>query len=66
MVGQDGEGMEEGAHSPLQEQVLEQAIYPLPGEGGMPFYQADTALQLSILFKFKAEGEKMTLTSQNL
>lgn len=56
MVGQDGEGMEEGTHSPLQEQVLEQEIYPLPGDGGMPFYQADKFLQLSFLLKLKGEG----------
>ena len=66
MAGQDGEGMEEGAHSPLQEQVLEQENYPHPGDSGMPFYQADTTLQLSFLLTFKGEGEKMTLTFQNV
>lgn len=67
MVGQDGEGMEEGAHSPLQEQVLEQETYRLPGECGMPFYQADSTLQLSFLLKFKGEGERMTnLDFQNV
>ena len=57
--------MEEGAHSPLQDQVLEQEIYPHL-EGGMPFYQADTALQYSSLLRFKGEGEKMTLNFQNV
>jgi len=31
----------------------------------MPFYQADRALQLSFLLKFKEDGEKMTLNFQN-
>lgn len=57
--------MEEGAHSPLQDQMLEEEIYPHP-EGGMPFYQADTALQYSFVLRFKGKGEKMTLNFQNV
>lgn len=58
--------MRKRPHSPLQEQMLEQEIYAHPGEGGIPFYQADTALCLSFLFKFKGKGEKVTLTFQNV
>lgn len=50
-------------HFLLQEQVLEQEIYPLSWEGGIPFSEVVSTLQLSFLVKFK-EG-KLSLTIPN-